>query len=399
MLKKALADLQAVNAKHIEDGVNSLKKEGVTAFVTEIVKNMTAPPLPLETDMLFAASEATDDKYEVQIVLRGNDIAKKIATQYGIPAIKTVREAMASKYWPLLREGMEDDIAGKLANEAWTVVPRPSHTTVMKSKWVFDFKLGTDGSILKIKCRFVGCGYSQVEGRDYDKTYAATLPGCCLRLWCSIIADENLETDSIDAVKAFTQSDVNRGDQGRTLHVEMPIGFSVPGHVLLLNKALEGIKQGSYLWFQKNKAAWNRCGLFANLVEPNLYTHKTLPIIAAVFADDVGAGFAKRVTAEYLNIRAEYGKLIKIDCLGPETIVPVTKFTGVDISRDRAAGTVTLSMGTYIRKLQDRRKQVPARDMPTGKSKALRAAFENLERGTYVAPRRRLSTEPVTLRR
>ena len=50
----------------------------------------------------------------------------------------------------------------------------------------------------------------------------------------------------------------------------MPIGFSVPGYVLLLNKALEGIKQGSYLWFQKNKAAWNRCGLFADLVEPNL---------------------------------------------------------------------------------------------------------------------------------
>jgi len=75
----------------------------------------------------------------------------------------------------------------------------------------------------------------------------------------------------------------------------MPIGFSVPGYVLLLNKALEGIKQGSYLWFQKNKAAWNKCGLFADLVEPNLYTHKSLPIIAAVFADDVGAGFAKRV--------------------------------------------------------------------------------------------------------
>jgi hypothetical protein len=124
----------------------------------------------------------------------------------------------------------------------------------------------------------------------------------------------------------------------------MPIGFSVPGYVLLLNKG-QGprghqarYKQGSYLWFQKNKAAWNKCGLFADLVEPNLYTHKSLPIIAAVFADDaltdVGAGFAKRVTAEYLSIRAEYGKLIKIDCLGPETIVPLTKFTGVDTSRD-----------------------------------------------------------------
>ena len=44
VLKKALIDLQAANAKLIEDGVNSLKKEGVTAFITEIVKNVTAPP-------------------------------------------------------------------------------------------------------------------------------------------------------------------------------------------------------------------------------------------------------------------------------------------------------------------------------------------------------------------
>ena len=373
-LKEALAETLATNAKHIEDGVKRLEKEGVTAFVTEVVKNVTAPPSPLEADILFNAQD--DHSAEVEIVLDGNDVARKVAAQYGIPAIKTMREAMASKYWPLIREGMEEEIAGKLANEAFLVVPRP-HSHVMKSKWVIDFKLGPDGSILKVKCRFVGCGYSQVEGKDYDKTYAATLPGCCLRLWCSIVADENLETDSIDAVKAFTQSDVDR-----ELHVEMPIGFAIPGYVLLLRKALEGIKQGSYLWFQKNKAAWNQCGLFADLVEPNLYTHKTLPIIAAVFADDVGAAFAEDVRADYLKIRGAYAKLIKIDCLGPETILPVTKFTGVDISRDRAAGTLTISMGTYIRKLHDRRKTVITRDMPTGKSKALRQGFENLERGT-----------------
>ena len=43
-----------------------------------------------------------------------------------------------------------------------------------------------------------------------DKTYATTLPGCCLRLWCSIVADEDLETDNIDVVKAFTQASVDR---------------------------------------------------------------------------------------------------------------------------------------------------------------------------------------------
>ena len=55
----------------------------------------------------------------------------------------------------------------------------------------------------------------------------------------------------------------------------MPDGFSIPGYVLLLLKALEGIRQGAALWFKKNKWAWNKCGLFADQSEPNHYTHAT----------------------------------------------------------------------------------------------------------------------------
>ena len=40
-LKKALVGLQATNAKHIEDGVNSLKKEGVTAASTKATDELT----------------------------------------------------------------------------------------------------------------------------------------------------------------------------------------------------------------------------------------------------------------------------------------------------------------------------------------------------------------------
>jgi len=47
---------------------------------------------------------------------------------------------------------------------------------------------------------------------------------------------------------AFTQSDVDT-----EIYVEMPEGFSVPGYVLKLRKALEGIKQGAYLWFNRNR--------------------------------------------------------------------------------------------------------------------------------------------------
>jgi hypothetical protein len=51
-------------------------------------------------------------------------------------------------------QAVTTEIAGKLANEAWTVVPRPSHTSVMKSRWIFDFKLG--GNRFHF---FLGVGY------------------------------------------------------------------------------------------------------------------------------------------------------------------------------------------------------------------------------------------------
>ena len=163
----------------------------------------------------------------------------------------------------------------------------------------------------------------------------------------SSLLRKDLETDSLDAVKAFTQSDVDR-----ELYVAMPVGFAIAGYCLKLLKALEGIKQGSYLWFQKNKWAWNKCGCYADLIEPTLYTHEKLRIIIAVFADDVGAGYKKAIETDWLRIRNEYSKLIVIDSPGPETIVPVTKFTGVNIERNRAARTLRRALGQPVQRDQ-----------------------------------------------
>jgi hypothetical protein len=379
------------NATRINEGVKSLEKEGEDAVVRGLVESVLnesgeirrTPMSELARSVLAADDRAmfgeagSDATVQVEIVIHGNDVAHKVAEQFGIKNIATVEQAMASPYWELIEEAMNDEIKGKLANLAWVVIDRAGKR-VMKSKWVFVFKLSDEGAIVSVKARFVGCGYSQVEGMDYDKVYAATLPSVCFRSWCTIVADEDLDTDSIDAVKAFTQSDVDRD-----LYVDMPVGFSVPGCCLWLKKALEGIRQGAYLWFQKNKWAWNKCGMFADVIEPNLYTHPTLRIIAAVFADDVGAGFKSNVRAEYLAMRTEYSKLIKIDSPGPETTVPVEKFTGVNVTRDRAAGTVTITMQSYLLKLKDRRKgEYTLNDMPTEKSKAKRTAFEELEPGT-----------------
>jgi hypothetical protein len=40
------------------------------------------------------------------------------------------------------------------------------------SKWIHKIKHATDGSVEKYKARFVARGFSQVEGIDYEETFA-----------------------------------------------------------------------------------------------------------------------------------------------------------------------------------------------------------------------------------
>ena len=237
---------------------------------------------------------------------------------------------------------MEEEISEKMENAAWTVIERPSDETVHNSRWVFAIKLNDDNSIKTVKARFVGCGYSQVEGKDFDSVFAATLPGVSFRMLIAWIADEDLDTDHIDAVKAFTQAGIDK----RVL-VNSPEGFTVDNlppaiskYCLLLQMALEGIKQGANLWFGLNRAAWLRLGCKSWLNETNLYHHDGIQLRVGVFADDTRCGFKHEYRPQYRAMKREYAKIIKIG--SSDTIAPALKFTGVQISRDRDARTITI---------------------------------------------------------
>ena len=328
----------------------------------------------LPTELISAAYTDPISEHEIELEIWREDEegAYRVSDQVGgIPVPKTVAEAKQSKHWPLFKAAMKEEIKGKMDNLAWTVVKRPANAHVMKSKWVFTIKYNIDGSVKLVKARFVGCGYSQLEGTDYDKIFAATLPGVSLRCLLCWIADEDLETDHIDAVKALTQADVDR-----ELYVEMPLEFAVPGFVLLLHKALEGIKQGAYLWFKKNSWAWKQLGFKSWENEPNLYIHDTLMIRVGVFADDTLCGYHLKEKAEYTDIRAEYAKMIKIDS---SSITPALKFTNMQITRNRSAGTLTIRQTQYIEQLAEQYKgQFTLNELPHGVSKEDRHIFDHL---------------------
>ena len=59
-----------------------------------------------------------------------------------------------------------------MKNDVWEVVLRPEGKTVVTSRWLYKVKHAADGSIEKFKARFVARGFSQVEGVDYEDTFA-----------------------------------------------------------------------------------------------------------------------------------------------------------------------------------------------------------------------------------
>lgn len=127
------------------------------------------------------------------------------------PLPTTVAKAKASPYWPfVVKDAMESEINGEfIDNEAWEFVPRTPDVRVIRKKWVLKFSVLDDGSISKVKAKLIACGYGHREGVDYTDVFASTLAFTSLRILCTIIAAENLETDKIDEYKAFTPADVD----------------------------------------------------------------------------------------------------------------------------------------------------------------------------------------------
>ena len=67
---------------------------------------------------------------------------------------------------------MMEEYASIMKNDVWEVVPRPEGKSVVTYRWLYKIKYVADGNIERYKARFVARGFSQVEGVDYDETFA-----------------------------------------------------------------------------------------------------------------------------------------------------------------------------------------------------------------------------------
>ena len=101
--------------------------------------------------------------------------------------------------------------------------------------------------------------------------------------------------------------------------------------------------------------------------EPNCCIHGQFNFRIGVFADDILAAYKRDLMHEYSVFKKAYSVLINIDSLD---ICPCVKFTGVQVSRDRQARTVTLHKTRYIEQMAEEYKdQFKLKETPHGESK------------------------------
>jgi hypothetical protein len=91
-----------------------------------------------------------------------------------------IEDALRDPDWVV---AMQEELNNFMRNEVWHLVPRPNQN-VVGTKWVFCSKQDEHGLVTRNKARLVAEGYSQVDGLDFDETYApvARLESICILL-------------------------------------------------------------------------------------------------------------------------------------------------------------------------------------------------------------------------
>jgi hypothetical protein len=208
-----------------------------------------------------------------------------------------IEDALRDLDWVVV---MQEELNNFTRNEVWYLVPR-SNQNVVGTKWVFRNKQDEHGVVTRNKAWLVAKGYSQVEGLDFDETYASVARFESIRILLAYATYHGFKLYQMDMKSAFLNGPIKE-----EVYVERPPGFEdseYPTHVYNLSKALYGLKQAPWAWYECLRDFLITNGFKVGKVDPTLFT-KTIAkdlFIFQIYVDDIIFGSTNKLSCEEFN--------------------------------------------------------------------------------------------------
>ena len=214
----------------------------------------------------------------------------------------------------------------------------------IKSKFAFRQAEKANGDI-KFRSRMVGCGYSQIFGKDYDNSFSPTAKYKSLCILLHIAAVQDWYISGIDVENAFIEPKI---DKDIYMYLPKDIYRYPNGNKVKvkLDKSLYGLKQAGDLWNKLIDGQFRDMKYYRTAHDTCVYVYYDSTtgdrVIAIVYVDDIlFFGKDKVIIDKHIQYLIDHiTKLTESDI--------VDRYIGVDIKRDLEQHTITLSQKPYM---------------------------------------------------
>jgi hypothetical protein len=196
---------------------------------------------------------------------------------------------------------MQEELNNFTRNEVCHLVPCPNQN-VVGTKWVFRNKQDEHGVVTTKKARLVAKGYSQVEGLNFDETYALVARLESIRILLAYATYYGFKLYQMDVKSAFLNGPIKE-----EVYVEQPPGFEdseYPNYVYKLSKVLYGLKQAPRAWYECLRDFLITNGFKVGKADPTIFT-KTVAkdlFICQIYVDDIIFGSTNKSTCEEFSM-------------------------------------------------------------------------------------------------
>jgi hypothetical protein len=150
---------------------------------------------------------------------------------------KKFNEAKKDDHWV---KSMNDELDQIEKKNTWEMLPRYDDKNVIDSKWIFKNKLNEQGQVVRNKARLVHKGYSQIEGLDFDETFAPIARLEAIRIFLTYACHIRFKVYQMGVKSSFLNADLNE-----EVYMEQTEGFKLYDNhdfVCKLKTALYGLK-------------------------------------------------------------------------------------------------------------------------------------------------------------